>query len=337
MASTAANLQADEVKAKLFSWFQRFGMLPHVEIEARVREVDQDKFEEYLAILRRGKRWTRREEDVFTVDIIHESGVRETRPPQGPPTYMLKEKKDIFDVLGTDAHHPVRLSVSEERPVHRDESAVSVVRYKNRHTFEHKSLFKFELTEIKQGPSMEMAENEDSEYEIEIEYCGQAQCKQEQGWIMYLVSSFICKIGDAAKVSEQTIAEATGATKRPRRDGALAMGDVVALAPGTSVHLEPRVDDVAPEAKGVLPADQALQVSWVYSGRERGANRVRGPLHGAQPEPSPCRGLGATDQEVLAHVMSLPSSIGDRCYPLFHFTGHVPLSTVARTGAYFGL
>jgi len=309
----ASNLKAMEVSAKLFSWFQRYGTSAEMEIEARVREVDDVKFEELLKKLRSFPGWTAREEVVST-DILHESGVRETRPMQGPSTFMFKEKIDQLDVFGTDDHHPVRLSVSSERPVRADNTAWRLVRHKKRHTFVHKGTFKFELTEVKQGPSWETASREDSEFEVEVEYCGQAACRPEQKYFQYLVQSFLGKVLDAAAVSSQMATEGLAGAKRQRVDGALACGDVVRLAPGTVVDLEPVLKDGRAQPPPALTAAEAQQVLWVCSGIETG-------MHG----------------EELAHVMSLPSTVGSKSYALYHFTGHVPRTSVAKEADMFGL
>lgn len=190
----AQSLRAPETRAKLYAWFSRYGGSSEVELEARVREIDPDKFEELLRKLRSNPAWSQKPVTVTSSDLVHVSGVRETRGGPEGVSFLRKLKLGTFDVFGTDTHHPVRLQASSEKPTAADSTPLSVVRHKKRHTFVHKNLFKFELTEVKSGPSWETAMNEDWEYEIEVEYCGQAEFKSDQQYINYLIDSFIGKV-----------------------------------------------------------------------------------------------------------------------------------------------
>lgn len=196
-AMVAQSLRAPETRAKLHAWFTKHGGSSDVELEARVREVDGDKFEELLRKLKSNPLWSQKPVTVTSSDLVHASGVRETRGGPEGTLFLRKQKLETFDIFGTDTHHPVRLQASSEKPTAADTTPLSIVRHKKRHTFVHKNLFKFELTEVKSGPSWETAVNEDSEFEIEVEYCGQKEFKPNQQYINYLIDSFIGKVARA--------------------------------------------------------------------------------------------------------------------------------------------
>mmetsp|Transcript_941 Transcript_941/g.2529 ORF Transcript_941/g.2529 Transcript_941/m.2529 type:complete len:314 (-) Transcript_941:165-1106(-) len=310
----AKSLEVDETRAKLHSWFSRHGGSGEVEIEARVREVDLAKFEELLRRLHTNKAWSVKPTIIRSADIIRQSGIRESQGGPEGHVFLRKERLDVLDVHGTDTHHPVRLQASSEKRVAPDHTPISCVRHKQRHTFIHKNMFKFELTEVKQGPSWEAAFVEDSEYEIEIEYCGQKIFKEGADYVRYLIDSFIGKVKDAARVAQAPTPGVAG-RKRPRDDGTLGCGDVVTLDVGTVVELEPVMGYKRPPQDERLPADVAQRVLWVFSGLEPDANGVE-----------------------RAHIMSLPCQMSEtESYPLFHFSGHVPKAAVKRRAANFDL
>jgi len=114
---------------------------------------------------------------------------------------------------------------------------------------------------------------------------------------------------DAAAVASQP----TVGRKRGRDDGTLVCGDLVKLAPGTEVVLEPTLG-YKQESPDRLTADDAGAVDWVFSGLEPGP-----------------------DGTESVHVMSMPCRIGATSYALYHFTGHVPKSSVSKCAAQFGL
>lgn len=306
----AQSLRAPEVRAKLHAWFSRYGGSAEVELEARVREVDEAKFEELLRKLRSNPHWSQKPVTVTSSDLVHASGVRETRGGPEGTSYLRKQKLETFDVFGTDSHHPVRLQASTERPAAADSTPLSIVRHKKRHTFVHKGLFKFELTEVKAGPSWETAIGEDSEYEVEVEYCGQQSFVQSQQHVSYLVDSFLGKArrararaprraarwrpltraappppprhaclgahGQALDAALVCQPDAHGAgRKRARDDDSLACGDVVSLAAGTAVVLEPVLAHRRP-LQPELSAEQCVQMAWAFSAAEKGARR---PTH----------------------------------------------------------
>jgi len=304
-AHVASSLKAPETRAKLHSWFERYGSSTELEIEARVREVDPAKFEQLLRKLNTNPNWSVKPTVIASTDILHQSGVRESRGGPEGTVFMRKQRVETFDIFGTDTHHPVRLQVSTEKPTSADQSSWSLVRHKKRHTFVHKNLFKFELTEVKQGPSWETAAEEDSEFEIEVEYCGQR--KWEPKMVGYLCDSFIGKVLDAAMVAE----ESSAGHKRKRDDDVLACGDVVTLTPGTEVALEPVLGYKAhmPER---LTAEESSTLQWVFSGFEKGP-----------------------DKSEVAHLMSMPCRLGDEAYALFHFTGHVPKAAIVKKASHF--
>ncbi|KAJ1630086.1 hypothetical protein T492DRAFT_1006064 [Pavlovales sp. CCMP2436] len=308
----AQSLRAEETRVKLHAWFSRYGGSTEVEIEARVREVDPALFEQQLRKMRTNKGWSQKPVTITSSDLLHASGVRETRGSPEGTSFMRKQKIDTFDVFGTDSHHPVRLQASSEKPCAADQTPLSVVRHKKRHTFVHKNLFKFELTEVKSGPSWESACQADTEFEIEIEYCGQRDFKHDQKYVAYLVDALVLKTLDCAAVYEPPPGQSAG-HKRARNDGSLACGDVVALAAGTAVALEP-VLAYGREREQTLSAQECTQIEWVFSGVEPGKD-------GAE----------------LAHVMSLPSSCGAASFPLFHFSGHVSRAALVRKAPNFDL
>jgi hypothetical protein len=193
-SAQAQSLHAPETRAKLHGWFSRWGSSTEVEIEARVREVDPAKFEHLLRKLRSNPHWSVAPVTITSSDLLHASGVRETRGGPEGTSFLRKQKLETFDVFGTDSHHPVRLQASSEKPVGPCTTPLSMVRHKRRHTFVHKGLFKFELTEVKTGPSWETACHEDSEYEIEVEYCGQRAFEPKQTYLNYIIDAFVGKV-----------------------------------------------------------------------------------------------------------------------------------------------
>lgn len=282
----AQSLDVPETRAKVHSWFSRYGGSNEVEIEARIKEIDASKFEEMLRKLHTNKAWSVKPTVVRSADIIRQSGVRESQGGPEGHVFLRKQRLDTFDVFGTDTHHPVRLQASSEKPVAPDHTPISCVRHKQRHTFVHKNMFKFELTEVKQGPSWEAAFTEDSEFEIEVEYCGQGRFHEGTDYVTYLIDSFLGKVKDAARVAQAETPSAAG-SKRARSDGALACGDVVSLAAGTAVDLEPVMGYKRAEQDAVMPAETAQRVQWVFSGLEPGAPAPRAPRAPNAPSPHP--------------------------------------------------
>jgi hypothetical protein len=214
------SLRAPETATKLHSWFSRYGNSAEVEIEARVKDVDQHKWMHLLRQLSSNKHWSVPPVTIKSSDVLHASGVRESRGGPEGTCFMRKNRIDTFEVYGSETHHPVRLQASSEKPVAQDVTPISMVRHKKRHTFVHKGLFKFELTEVRAGPSWETALANDSEYEVEVEYCGQRAFKQDKPHVAYLVESFIGK-ARASPPARRTREYAGRCDARASRDSAV--------------------------------------------------------------------------------------------------------------------
>ena len=95
----------------------------------------------------------------------------------------------------------MRFSVSSEEPLsehalpaHLVGAEINVVRVKTRYSYNHKREVMFDLTEVRSGHSEAVARGAHPEYEVELEWCGQAvaqRYKPDQ-----LAEKFLCKIVD---------------------------------------------------------------------------------------------------------------------------------------------
>ena len=159
-----------QVREQLHAWFVRYGNNQQFEIEARIRDVTELGFKVVEAKLSSNKAWSNRPQPIDSLDLLHATGVRETRSANGaPPTFLRKQKHEHYDVY--TGERSVRFAVASEVPTPQDTSPVRTYRYKQRVTFEHKRTFKFELTRVKQGDSERGALAAEEQHEIEIEYC----------------------------------------------------------------------------------------------------------------------------------------------------------------------
>uniref|UniRef100_A0A7S4HGL5 mRNA 5'-phosphatase n=1 Tax=Prymnesium polylepis TaxID=72548 RepID=A0A7S4HGL5_9EUKA len=170
------------------------------------------------------------------------------------------------------------------------------MRYKQRTTFEHKRVFKFELTKVLQGDSDQGARAADPVHEIEIEFCGQKERSATQP--DYLTDSFLMKVADLLK---QLRNPAPGA-RRQQLEGGLQEGGRVTVADGVEVKLEPAGHGAPPPFGGDMPADLVAQTGWLFSHKDASTGD--------------------------AFIMSLPVTIGSKSYPLYYFYGSVPFDQI---------
>ena len=277
-----------------------------MEIEMRVQEVGGGGFERLLNVLQSHKGWSAAPPPALSLDIMHATGVRETidQTPGVPakPSQFLRKQRGGDLKVPTPSGYDVRFQVSTEQEASADASPAHLYRHKQRFTFVHKKLFKFELTRVKQGPTHEAALQADTTFEVEIEFCGQEQEVLAQKGPGYLADSLLMKAADALHHLVEGGSSNSGPGKRKRSthgNGPLQECDEVALADGTEVLLEPSGHGLPPRFSGEMPA--AL-CKWLYSHAEPKEGRVV--------------------------VMSEPASIGQERYPLFYFVGSVPASSV---------
>ena len=154
-----------EVREKLLQWFHKYGPDPNFEIEARIRDITEVGFNNIHRTLSSANTWSNRPMPEDTLDQIRATGVRETSGSQGS-TFLRKQKHEHMDVMTTE--RSVRFAVSSELKTGQDTSPIRTYRYKQRTTFEHKRAFKFELTRVKQGDSLDAARQSDLVHEIEV-------------------------------------------------------------------------------------------------------------------------------------------------------------------------
>lgn len=267
-----------------------------MEIECRIQDVGSGGFERLLTSLQSHRGWTNNPAPVRTLDMMHATGVRETasREQAGPSTF-LRKVKHAAETVSTPSGYNVRFALAAETESSADASEVHIYRHKQRFTFEHRGLFKFELTRVKQGPTDIVAQQAETQYEIEIEFCGQG--RPESARPEYLADSMLMKVADLLHQLTDSTRGASTKRKRPA-DGALQECDEVDVAPGTEVILEPSGHGAPLRYNGEMPAELAR---WLYSHAE-------------------------ADGRVC--VMSEPAQIGRDHFPLFYFCGHVDKAAV---------
>ena len=157
-----------EARDQLVGWFRSYGTNPLFEIECRIKDVTEVGFERVLTNLHSNKSWSTPPQRVETCDLMHATGVRETREGQRV-SFIRKERGNEF-LVSTPVRHDVRFQVSKESEEHNDSSEVHNVRYKQRTTFVHKNMFKFELTKVRQGSTDMAARQSGMQFEVEIEF-----------------------------------------------------------------------------------------------------------------------------------------------------------------------
>ena len=191
------------VRQRLIEWFARYGASPTYEIEVRIKDVTELGWNTVYKKLSSNRGWSNKPEVVNTTDLMHMTGVRETKQANNAPsTFLRKEKHDHIDV--ESAGRQVRFAIASEVNTPSENSPVRTVRFKQRTTFEHKRMFKFELTKVKQGDTPAAANAAEVEHEIEIEFCGQSEltpAKHE-----YAADSLLMKVPAAARHSGSEVA-----------------------------------------------------------------------------------------------------------------------------------
>ena len=186
---------SSEVRTKLREWFVRYGPNPKFEIEARIRDVTEVGFNSVLQKLLSNRGWSNTPAPEDTLDLVHATGVRETRHMTGA-SFLRKQKWDNVDVMTRE--RSVRFAVASEEATREDTSPVQTWRWKQRTTFVHKRAFKFELTKVKQGGSEQEARGSEPIFEIEIEFCGQTEAVASNH--DYCVDSLLMKVSAGARV-----------------------------------------------------------------------------------------------------------------------------------------
>ena len=191
-------------------------------------------FASVLGRLQRSDGWASSSTEL-TTDIIHRSGTRGTVRGRGiEPTFLIKEaseaKVDLEVASSSSSRAPagatvaMRLSCSSERsmPMPGAQDPPELFRLKTRHSFNRKQEFLYELTEVRSGPSMELAAAAAPVFEVELEWCGQAAAKACPGGPALLRDKFLAKLQDICNmVAEAREAEAQRAAAA-RKDKAAA-------------------------------------------------------------------------------------------------------------------
>ena len=199
-------------RERVLSWFKGNSDQPGIEIEARVKDVSQLGFETVMRNLMSNKGWSNQPKEQTTLDLIHASGVRETRDDANKVSFLRKERHDALLSPCGSSGYDVRFAVASESEATGDSSTISTWRYKRRIQFVHKGLFSFDLTKVKQGTTQQLAQQADTQYEIEVEFCGQRDpiASKEQQKSSYLTDSMLMKVG--ARPSSARTVHASGRT-----------------------------------------------------------------------------------------------------------------------------
>lgn len=302
MMASASSAFPPAMTDTLEQWFSRYGQTEKFEIECRIKDVGEAGFERVLRTLQSSTAWSNHPvQRQVSLDMVHATKVRQTLTfdssgrPSGAPTFLRKVKQEEVKVE-THSGHAVRFQVSSETETSAAPPPIDLYRHKERHTFVHKNLFKYELTRVKQGPTKQAADLAPLTFEIELEFCGQE--RPEAGQARYLADSMCMKVSDLLVELTRGASGGPGAgPKRQRAGGAegdLLEGDEVELPEGTEVKLEPSGHGVEPRYGGEMPGELCR---WLFSHRE---------------------------SDGRMHLMSEPARIGTMHYPLFYFCGSVP-------------
>lgn len=289
------------VRETLVAWFSQHGGNPLFEIEGRIRDVGGGGFERVLSGLKTHRGWSNTPAAACSLDKMHATGVRETvnYTADGPTPAEFMRKQKLSDVtVSTPFGYDVRFQLATESNCAADPSPVHLFRHKERHTFEHKGLFKFDLTRVKQGSTDQAARTTETQHEVEVEFCGQQM--PEAARAEYLADSLMMKVADLLQQLTHAPRAGQPDAKRQRSaNGPLQEGDEVAVAAGTEVQLEPSGHAVPLRFNGEMPAE--LVPRWLFSHLEADGR---------------------------AHIMSEPARIGDEHFPLFYFCGSVPAAAL---------
>ena len=104
---------APEVQARLIDWFAKNSRQADIEIEARIKGVTHAGFEAVRTRLMSGT-WSNTPKLTRTIDLIHQTGVRESRDADGSRTFLRKDK--LTDMMvGSNSPHDVRFALARER------------------------------------------------------------------------------------------------------------------------------------------------------------------------------------------------------------------------------
>ena len=292
------------LRDKLTAWFAQYGSNPLFEIECRVQDVGGAGFERVLQGLLSHKGWSNAPiKPHHSLDMVHANGVRETMTYDGSANSFMGKVKTEDVKVETPIGHAVRFQVSSESEVSAAPPPVHMFRHKERFTFMHKQLFKFELTRVKQGPTDAAARQADTQFEVELEFCGQETPDANRP--EYLADSMAMKVADLLQQLSRADQSGGAGLKRQRTgassDGPLAEGDEVELAEGTEVLLEPSGHGAPLRYAGEMPSE--LVPRWVFSHKE---------------------------EDGRVHVMSEACRIGEEHFPILYFVGTVPAASCSR-------
>ena len=295
------------VREELVKWFTKYGGDTRYEIEFRIQDVGEAGFERLLSSLLSHQGWSNKPAPVITLDKVHATGVRETvsiNDTTQPTVFMKKIKGPHMEMQSSmQPSYTTRFAVASEEEKAADQTEVLTYRHKQRYTFEHKGLFKFELTRVKQGTTDQVARNAETGYEVELEFCGQ-ESKQSSN-PEYLADSMLMKAADLLHQLAGASRSDPAPNKRQRAaaDGTPQECDEVTLQEGTEVKLGPSSHGAKPHYGGEMPAELAQMVPWLFSHFEKDGSAL---------------------------IMSEPANVGHHSYPLFYFCGTVPASAIRR-------
>lgn len=166
------------------AWFQQFSADPQMEIEARVKGVSKKEFLSVLKMLKGNPHWSSQRETLM-MDVAYTGSprVRGTYDAKAPlesrvEQFLVKTRVNKpLDVTSRDGEVDVRFSLQREVPTAGPPAGAtaSLYRLKHRYTFVHKAEVAYELTEVRSSSlSEEDAHEAEPEYEVELEWCGQA-------------------------------------------------------------------------------------------------------------------------------------------------------------------
>lgn len=201
----------------LTDWFARYGGDPRREIEARVKDISQTEFN-FICSRLSTNAFTQTLSKTIDTNYVNRTRCTRTCDSEAgsaaaPPSYLRKEQLERADVLG----RAVRLSVSSETPAPPpgEYDSVEVVRWKQRRSFAYKREFLYELTEVRSGFREGDLANAPLEYEVELEWSGQARAASrlavDAGFAAHLAQSMASKVQDLLDMCGEARRRATAA------------------------------------------------------------------------------------------------------------------------------
>ena len=162
---------------QIADWLFDCGQSGEMELEARIKNVTQEGFDYMLAKLRAAGVWSSTASSA-TVDTSYSGGARGTRSlddPAAQEQFIKKgrsRKMDCELIVG-GVTCPVRFAMQREAVVSGvGRTTTGYVRVKRRETFVYKRSFKYELTTVQSGSSLEEALQTVGVPEVEVEWCG---------------------------------------------------------------------------------------------------------------------------------------------------------------------